>query len=206
MESKMKPEFKKYAPPHRLTHAQGILYRDLQASLDKIAGLEAPFEQDDLPAHIADKVSEINQTITPQRNAIALKPAAHSEYQEFLAAHMRTGGMPTYYYDYQFGRAEFLVVTKDTTLPAGCGADAINVIAAPGVKVTRTEGHNHAITYHVDTGLADGRKWVPVYEDTLEAMWRNPSYANIRPQIEESMKVRDAALKLRDQRYDHRYF
>ncbi len=101
-----------------------------------------------------------------------LRLATLEEYGYFLTEYVNAGGCFTHFYEYPFERAGIQITDTSATIPSGCGVNAINLIVPRGVKVTRTEGHDHGNSYNMESLTVTGTtcSWAPLYEDLAQVI------------------------------------
>lgn len=90
-----------------------------------------------------------------------MRPAMADDWRAFLSA--RTAPC-THFYDYDFPSCRFFLAHVPVVIPSAFGAQAINVIAMPGVEVAKTPGWTHCNIFRMDAPDAAGM-WVPSYND-----------------------------------------
>ena len=95
-----------------------------------------------------------------------LRPASKSDYENWLRGYVKSGGMPTHYYDYNFDNRNWFVAIRDFELKPLYGANAINVIVPNDVKYNGNYDIGHCNLYFMD-GYRNIGGEVPLYRDMV---------------------------------------
>jgi hypothetical protein len=136
------------------------------------------FEHDGAPFLETGNGVKLTASVSLERKtpgSSGLVPASAADYARWLRGYVKRGGKITHRYDYPFKRAGFLHATEDVTVNSRkeFGARSRDIIAAPGVKVTRSvpgpqEGFNgwgHTKVYWMNGYRTNNTGIVPVYSD-----------------------------------------
>jgi hypothetical protein len=92
-------------------------------------------------------------------------PSKIKYYEKWLKGYMEKNESPTHYYDYNFGRAGFVIAKSDFELIALYGAKSLNIIIPQDIKcIWSSESLGHNNLYFMKDFIHIGN-WIPVYED-----------------------------------------
>ncbi len=107
-----------------------------------------------------DRQTQAKQELFP-----CLRKATKHDYEKWLEGFIKSGKMPSHYYDYPFDRWDnFYVATKDFKTIALCGASSINIIIPIGIKYLGG-GIGHINLFFMEEFCANGT--VPVFNDVV---------------------------------------